>query len=335
MTRQAKMVGLLLVLLLVWVLAACSRAAAPTPIPVADAGGAPSLAPLSLAEGEKLQVVATTSIIADVVGRVGGDRIDLVTLLPLGADPHAYTATPQDLRTLNQADVVFVNGLGLEEALLPVLSTLDSAAPVVSVNAAVEPRTMGDAEGSGHDDDGHTHERGDPHTWLDVANVILWTETIRDTFSTLDPAHASEYAAAAEEYTATLTELDQELRARVETLPQARRKLVSDHAELGYFARAYGFELIGAVTPALSTMAEPSAQELAGLQDQIRAVGVPAIFVSSTVNPQTAAQLAQDLGIEVVTLYTASLSAPEGEASTYVELMRHMTESIIAALGGE
>lgn len=321
----------LLLLGIILALVAC-RPSAPPSSTNETAQSAPVA--LDLAEGEKLQVVATTSIIADVVGQVGGDALDLVTLLPLGADPHAYTATPQDLRTLNQADVIFINGLGLEEALLPVLSA-GTAAPVVSVNAAVETHVMGNAEESGQDDDSHAHEGGDPHTWLDVANVILWTETIRDTLSTLDPARALEYAAAAEEYTATLTDLDQELRARVETLPQARRKLVSDHAEFGYFARAYGFELIGAVVPALSTMAAPSAQELAGLQDQIRATGVPAIFVSSTVNPQMAAQLAHDLGIQVVTLYTASLSAPEGGASTYVDLMRAMMESIVTALGRE
>lgn len=304
-------------------LAACTPSAAPSPQTAAQL----TPAARGLAEGEKPRVVATTSIVADVVAQVGGDAIDLVTLLPLGADPHAYTPTPQDLRTLNQADVIFINGLGLEEALMPVLGTLDSAAPVIEVNAAVTPLAMDGVQ------EGHAHGAGDPHTWFDVANVILWTGTIRDELSRLDPAHASGYAAAAKRYAATLTELDAEIRARIDTLPQERRKLVSDHAEFNYFAHAYGFEVIGAVIPALSTMAEPSAQQLAALHDQIAAAGAPAIFVGTTVNPRLEEQLAQDLGIEVVTLYTASLSPADGPAATYVDLMRHTVESIVAALG--
>lgn len=291
----------------------------------------PAASAPALAEGERLQVVATTSIVADVVAQVGGERIDLVTLLPLGADPHAYTAAPQDLRALNQADVIFVNGLGLEESLMSVLETLDGGAVVVAVNADVEPMAL-DGHSDGADTD-HAHDEGDPHTWLDVANVILWTGTIRDTLSALDPAHAPDYAAAAAQYAATLAELDAELRAQIETLPPQRRKLVTDHAEFNYFARAYGFEVVGAVIPAISTIAQPSAQELAALQDQIAATGVPAIFVGNTVNPGVGAQIAQDLGIEVVTLYTASLSAADGPAASYVELMRHTVGRIVTALG--
>lgn len=317
-------------MILVLALAACTPSAPPS----SQIATQPTPAARDLAEGEKLRVVATTSIVADVVAQVGGDRIDLVTLLPLGADPHAYTATPQDLRTLNQADLIFINGLGLEEALMPVLGTLDSAAPVVSVNAAVTPLAMdGEHAQDAGAQDAHEHAEGDPHTWFDVANVILWTGTIRDALSRLDAAHAAEYAAAAEQYTATLAELDAEIRARIDTLPPARRKLVSDHAEFNYFARAYGFEVIGAVIPAISTMAEPSAQQLAVLHDQIAAAGVPAIFVGTTVNPRLEEQLAQDLGIEVVTLYTASLSAADGPAPSYVDLMRSTVDRIVTALG--
>lgn len=295
--------------------------------------GCTAAAPEAAGEGQ-LQVVATTSIVADVVSQVGGDAVEVATLLPLGADPHAYTPTPQDLRMLNQADMIFINGLGLEEALMPVLETLDSGAPVVSVNAGVDPLALADDHAGDADHEEHAGE-GDPHTWFDVANVILWTGTIRDALSELDPAHASDYAAAAEQYSTMLIALDQELRARIETLPPDRRKLVSDHAEFNYFARAYGFEVVGTVIPSLSTMAQPSAQELAALQDQIRAEGVPAIFVGTAVNPGVAQQIAHDVGIEVVTLYTGSLSEPDGPAANYPDLMRYTVDRIVTALAAE
>ncbi|HXF61928.1 MAG TPA: zinc ABC transporter substrate-binding protein [Caldilineaceae bacterium] len=297
----------------------------------------PALRAVPLAAGEKLRVVATTSIIADVVAQVGGDLITLATLLPLGADPHAYTPTPQDLRTLNEAQVIFINGLGLEEALLPVLENLDNGAPVLSVNAGVEPLSLADEhahEEETGEADAHGHTGADPHTWLDVANVQRWTETIRQALSALDPAHAGAYAAAAEAYQATLEALDQELRAMAESLPPEQRKLVTDHNEFAYFARAYGFTVIGTVIPSLSTLAEPSAQELAALQDQMRAEGVSAIFVGTGVSPSLARQLAQDAGVELVTLYAASLSAPDGPAPSYVELMRHVMQTILDALAG-
>lgn len=292
----------------------------------------PVLASLELAEGEKLNVVATTNIVADVARQVGGDWIELTTLLPLGADPHSYSAAPQDLRTLNAADVILVNGLGLEEPLLPVLETLDSDAAVVAVNAGVEPLALGEAhEERGADE--HSHAGADPHTWFDVANVKVWTTNIQQVFSALDPAHADEYAAAAQAYLSTLDQLDQEIRATVAALPKAQRKLVADHAVLGYFAHAYGFEVVGAVIPALSTLAEPSAQELAALQDLIESAGVTAIFVGTTVNPDLAQQLAQDLGITVVALYTGSLSDADGPAPSYVALMRHLAQTLVEALG--
>jgi zinc/manganese transport system substrate-binding protein/manganese/iron transport system substrate-binding protein len=275
-----------------------------------------------------LNVVATTNLVADVAAQVAGDHAEVTTLLPVGADPHAFAATPQDLRTLNQADVIFINGLGLEEALLPVLENLDSGASVVSVNAGVTPLALGEDQTGGE----HHHEGIDPHTWFDVASVATWTDNVRQVLSTLDPANADAYAANAAAYAETLATLDEELRATVATLPREQRKLVTDHDEFGYFARAYDFDVIGAVIPALSTLAEPSAQELAALQEQIQAEGVPAIFVGTTINPDLEQQLAQDLGVELVTLYTASLSEPDGPAPSYVGLMRNTVRTIVTSL---
>ena len=185
------------------------------------------------------------------------------------------------------------------------------------------------AHGEGHH---HHHDGDDPHTWFSVPVVMAWTANIADALAALDPANAEAYAAAAENYRSELAELDAEIRAMVATLPAERRKLVTDHDSFGYYAAEYGFEVIGAVIPAFSTLAAPSAQDLARLQDQIRAEGVPAIFVGTTVNPSLAERLAQDLGIRVVMIYHGALSDAAGTASTYIAMMRYNTQAIVDAL---
>lgn len=303
----------------------------------------PTLTAQELAQDERLRVVATTNLVADVVARVGGDAIDLSTLIPLGVDPHSYTATPQDLRALSDAHVVFINGLGLEEALLPALGSLDGSAPLAPVNAGVPTIEFGAEDYADEDraDEGAAdeadadaeHEHGvDPHTWLDVMNVAIWADNVATVLSELDPDNADVYRAAAADYRAELEALDADLRAQIATVPEDARKVVTDHDALGYFAAAYDLVIVGAVVPAYSTMAAPSAQELAALQDQIEAAGVPAIFVGTTVNPNLADQIADDLGIAVVPLYTGSLSEADGPAATYVDMMRYDVNAIVEAL---
>ncbi|MCB9160138.1 MAG: zinc ABC transporter substrate-binding protein [Caldilineaceae bacterium] len=291
---------------------------------------AADLTPVTLGDGELLQVAATTNIIADVVAQVGGDAIALTALVPTGADPHSYQAKPDDLRLLDDAHVLFVNGLGLEEAMASILASLETT-PLVSVNEDVTPRALEAAA----DDAAHDHGGIDPHTWMDVANVQLWVDTIEAALRALDPAHADTFAANAAAYRAELDALDAEIRAQIETIPPERRKLVTDHDSFGYFAAAYGVEVIGTVIPALSTLASPSARQLAALQDQLAQQDVAAVFVGTTVNPQVAERLAGDLGIRVVPVYTGSLSAADGPAASYVALMRYDVQALVDALGGE
>lgn len=326
LNRAKRLLSALLALLLLGGLAAgCGGAQ--------NGGAAEAMPPLEavpLAATEKLRVVATTNIIADVVAAVGGDLIELTALMPAGVDPHSYQATPADLRALEGAHVIFVNGLGLEESILPVLDGLESAAPLAPVNAGVETRELGEADG--HAGEGHRQGGVDPHTWWDVKNVERWVENVSAALGALDPAHAGAYAERGTAYQAELAALDAEIRAEIAAVPADRRKLVTDHENLGYFAAAYGFEAVGAVIPSLSTMAAPSAQERAALQDQIAGAGVKAIFVGSTANPALAAQLGKDLGVEVAPLYTDSLSGPQGPASSYLEFMRYNVRTIVEAL---
>lgn len=306
----------------------------------------PSFAAVDLSNGRKLQVVATTNIVADVVTQVAGDSVDLYAMLPVGADPHSYQPTPQDLRALTDADVIFINGLGLEEAMA--LALEEFAAKTVVVNTGIEAIEFGGdhahaeesheeehaeeehAEEAGHD---HAHDGADPHSWFSVHVVEKWTHNIHHVLSDLDPTNAEAYTAAANAYAEELEALHAELLTLVDTIPAEQRKLVTDHDSLGYLAAEYEFEVVGAVIPSVSTLAEPSAQELAALQDQIRAESVTAIFVGTTINPQQETQLAEDLGIQVVPIYTGSLSEADGPAANYIDFMRYNVGKIVAALG--
>jgi ABC-type Zn uptake system ZnuABC Zn-binding protein ZnuA len=286
----------------------------------------PSLSPVALGEGERLRVVATTSIVADVVQNVGGDLIDLATLLPLGADPHAFEPTPQDAAAVAGAHVVFANGAGLEVFLENLLASAGEGVAVVSVSSGIELLDLG----AGHDE--HQHEGADPHVWFDPNNVIVWTHNVEHALSALDPANAGAYKANAEAYAAELKALDGWIQEQVAQVPEGNRKLVTDHASFGYFARRYGFEQVGAVFPGYSTLAEPSAQELAALEEAIRTHGVKAVFVGLSVNPTLAERVAEDTGTQVVFLYTGSLSEPGGPAGDYIAFMKYNVAAIVEAL---
>ena len=292
-----------------------------------------SLRPAALSVDSRLKVVATTNIVADVVRNVGGPDIELTPLIPLGADPHAYQPTPGDLRALTQADLILINGLGLEAQLAPTLSTLSQdGIPVVSLSEGLETRAWSPQTDEQHAPD-ESHDAGlDPHVWLDPLQVARWAENAQQALSRRDPARAETYRQRAQEYRDTLWELHEWILKRIEEIPTARRKLVADHLALGYFAHRYGFEMVGALIPAYSTAAEPSSQALATLQEVIREQGVAAIFVERSLNPRLAARLAQDVGVPVVPLYIGTLSPPSGEAPSYIAMMQYNVDAIVRAL---
>lgn len=296
---------------------------------------AESLQPAARAAGEKLHVVATTNLIGDALQRVGGDHVALSVLLPVGADPHTYVATPRDLVALDGADVIFANGLGLEEALLPALAG-NSTAPVVSVNEKVTPLIAGASGAAGGEraslDGGHDHGLLDPHTWQDARNVALWATTIATALARLDPEHASDYAQAGAAYARELNALHEELAAQYATIPPAHRVVVTDHDDLAYLGNAYGLRIVGSVVPSFSTMASVSARDRSALETQIGSEGVKAILLGATVNPRLARQLAQDSGVPIVTIDTDSLGSAGGPAATYPALMRHNAQALVDAL---
>ena len=309
----------------------------------------PLLSPVTLGEGERLRIVATTSIVADVVRNVGGERIDLTTLIPLGTDPHTFQPTPQDAAAVADAHVVFANGAGLEAFLADLLKSAGEGVAVVPVSYGVELRrfeggapgtgaaswwgaAVGRAVGGGAAHEGEGEGGFDPHTWFDPNNVIVWTHNVERALSALDPGHAGVYEANAQAYSTSLQELDGWIRAQVAGVPEENRKLVTDHASFSYFAHQYGFEQVGTVFPGYSTLAQPAARDLAALEDAIREFGVKAVFVGNTVNPALAEQVAQDTGTRVVFLYTGSLSAPGGPAGDYLSFMRYDVGAVVEAL---
>lgn len=327
--------GLNLVLILSTLLVVgtmCSPNNAVPTTPAGDEQAAVSLAPVTLKDGEKLQVVATTSMVYDVVANVGGDLINLLLLIPVGADPHSFEPRPQDMVQVSNAHVVFANGAGLEKFLTPLLENAGATDRSVYVSDGIDlMQFAGDEHDNDNEEGGHHHD-SDPHTWTDPTNVMVWVRNIEKALCALDPVNAAQYQANAQTYQQSLEELDTWVRGRVAEIPEENRKLVTDHLVFGYFAREYGLEQLGAVVPGYSSMAEPSAKELAGLEDAIGEFEVMAIFVGNTVNPSLAETVAQDTGTKLVFIYTGSLSDPGGEAPTYLDYIRYNVNAIVEGL---
>ena len=268
----------------------------------------------------QVTVLCTTTIVGDVVREIAGDDVSVTVLLPVGADPHAFQASPRDAIAVEAADLVFLSGAGLEGSLVPLLQA--ARGRIVDLSSEFTLRQ------NPHPDEGGF----DPHVWFDPRNVAAWSETIAKALAEADPDHASMYRARADAYQREIGELDLWIRDRVATVPEEARRLVTDHEAFGYFADLYGIEEIGTILPGYSTLSEPSARELAALEDAIRAAGVPCIFVGTTIPSDLAEQVAADTGTRIVFLYTGSLSEPDGPAATYLDLMRFDVEQIVRGL---
>ena len=276
----------------------------------------------------RLKVIATTSIVGDVVYQVGGDKIDLEILLPLGADPHGFEPSPRDIAKIADADLVFANGAGLEEFLQPLIQNAGGDARLFEVSEGVE-LLEGHAGEEHQDEEEHAY---DPHVWMDPNNVIAWTHNIEKALSENDPQNAAFYAENGTSYREQLQQLDAWVREQVALVPPNQRELVVDHLAYTYFARQYGFQQAAAIISSFSTLAEPSAQELAQLEQTIQDLEVGAIFVGNSVNPALAERIAADTGTRLVRLYSGSLSEPGGEADTYLKYVQYNVRAIVTAL---
>lgn len=284
-------------------------------------------------ESGALDVVSTTTIVGDVVSQVGGDLISLTVLIPPGTDPHSFDPTPRDVATVSKAHVVFVNGGGLEAFLDGLIESAGAEDVVVPVSKGVEFLRSSEENHHPEDESDIAENRAfDPHTWTDPNNVMVWVENIRDKLIEVDPTNAAVYQANANGYLEELRSLDAWIRDQVAKIPESDRKFLVDHGLFGYYAKAYDFEQVGTLLPGYTTLAEPSAQELAGIEDAIITYGVKVILVGNTTNPSLAERVSADTGTHLVYVYTGSLSDPDDEAGTYIAYMRYNTSAIINGL---
>lgn len=284
---------------------------------------------LPQANVDTLTVVATTSFLADIAQNVTGDRVRVISLLPIGADPHAYEATPSDVVKISESTVLILNGLEYEHFIESLLKNAGGERLVITASDGLEPRQFEDHEEEQATDE---HERGDPHMWLDPVLVITYVENIRDGLIEADPAGTAIYNASAESYIAKVRELDAFIQAEVESIPAERRQLVTNHASLGYFAERYGFQVVSTILPSSSSGASASAREIAATIESIKSSGAPAIFLGDMENPSLAEQISAETGVQVVDgLHLESLT--DGPpAPTYIDMMKYNISLIVQAL---
>ncbi len=293
------------------------------------AGSAPSATAAGAAAGTP-KVLAAETFLADIAQNVAGDRLHVDALIPVGVDPHSFEPTPADVRKVAGSTLLIVNGAGFEAFLNQLLSNAGGQRTVVEASKGLpvrqpQPGELAAAEANGPE--------SDPHFWLDPTKVATYAGNIRDALIAADPAGKEAYTANAAAYIAKLNDLDAWIKGQVAQVPEAKRLLVTNHEDFGYFADRYGFKVVGAIIPSVSTAASPSAQELARLADQVKATAAPAVFLDTGSNAQMADQLARETGIKVVTgLLTHSVTAPDGPAPDYISMMRYNVNAIVAAL---
>ena len=267
---------------------------------------------------DRLNVVASFSVLGDLVRNIGGDKVDVTTLVGPDGDAHVYVPTPADAKRIAGARLVFVNGLGLEGWLPRLVQSAGGKAKIVTATAGIAPLKLGGG--------------ADPHAWQSPLNVRLYVANIRDALIAADPADAGTFRSNAEGYLAKLDALDAEVRQAVAQLPENRRKVISTHRAFGYFAAAYGIEFIAPL--GVSTESEASARDIAAIITQIRSAKIPAVFLENISDPRLIRQIAAETGARVGgTLYSDSLTTEKGDSPTYIDMVRHNIKALTSALG--
>jgi zinc/manganese transport system substrate-binding protein len=266
---------------------------------------------------DRLNVVASFSILGDLVRNVGGNRVSVTTLVGPDSDPHVYEPTPSDAKRIADASLVFVNGLGLEGWLPRLVQSAGGKAVIVTATAGIAPLTLG--------------SDADPHAWQSPLNARIYVANIRDALTAADPADAGVFRANADAYLAKLDALDREARDAIAQIPDGHRKVISTHRAFGYFAAAYGVEFIAPV--GVSTESEASARDIAAIITQIRTAKIPAVFLENISDPRLIRRISAETGARIGgTLYSDSLTAEKGYSPTYIEMVRHNIKALTSAL---
>jgi zinc/manganese transport system substrate-binding protein len=277
---------------------------------------------------DRLNVIASFSILGDLVKNVGGDRVEVGTLVGPNGNAHVYAPSPGDAKKVADAKLVFVNGLGFEGWLERLVKASGTKAPIVVATKGIKPLER--AGGHDHDHD-HDHGRADPHAWQSVANAKIYVANIRDALIAADPAGKDAYLANAAAYLAKLDALEREVREVIAKIPADRRRVITSHSAFGYFQDAYGVSFTA--PQGVSTEAEASAKDVAAIITQIKKQKVAAVFLENVTDPRLVEQIARETGAKVGgTLYSDALTDDKGDATTYTDLIRHNLRQLVAAL---
>jgi manganese/iron transport system substrate-binding protein len=301
----------LLVALAVGVLVAgCGPGGDTSPSPASDAGA--------------IDVVATTTIFADMVRQVGGSRVRVESLVPKGGEVHTFDPTPSDVRRVTEAKLVVRNGVGLDDWVASLVEDAGTPAPVVALGEGLAGVTLLEGEGEGG--------APNPHLWMNVAYAAQYAERIAVALTEADPAGAAAYAKGLAAYQATLADLDAYAEERLGAIPEAKRTVVAFHDAFPYFAAAYGLIIDGTIVDAPGQ--DPSAGEISDLVAAIRANNVSAIFAEAQFNDDLVTTIANETGVPVVSnLYTDTVG--DAPLDTYEQVMRWNVDQVVAALSGE
>lgn len=276
---------------------------------------------------EKIKAVATFSILNDFVKNIGGDRVEVTSLVPVNGDAHVYAPSPADAKKLAEAKIVFTNGLGFEGWIPRLVKASGTKAAVVVATKGVKPRKM---EEEGHDH-GHSHADADPHAWQSVPNAKIYVANVRDALIAADPAGKATYESNAADYLSKLDALDAEVKEQVARIAADRRRIITTHDAFGYFKGAYGIDFIA--PQGVSTESEASAKDVAKIIVQVRKQKIPAVFLENVSDPRLLERIAEESGAKVGgTLYSDALTDEKGPAPTYIDMMKHNIRTLSAAL---
>ncbi|MCG6133650.1 MAG: metal ABC transporter substrate-binding protein [Nostoc sp. LLA-1] len=278
------------------------------------------------ADGQPL-VVATSTIIANLAEEIGGDEIQLTSLLKPGVDPHVYEPTPADSRILETADLILYNGYNLEPGIIKLMNAAGSEARKLAVGEVVTPLKLDASQGQ---------NTPDPHVWGNAENAIAMVNAIRDALIELSPADREDFTQRASQLTSELQQLHSWINQQVQTIPPAQRQLITTHDAFQYYGQAYGIAIAGTLI-GISTEEQPSAQTVQRLVESIKKSDVPAIFAETTINPALIKTVAQEAGVQLAPreLYSDSIGEPGSEGDSYIKMMAANTRTIVEALGGK
>lgn len=279
-----------------------------------------------LADG-RLKVVATSTIIANLAEEVAGEDINLIGILQPGADPHVYEPVPADSRVLETADLILYNGYNLEPGIIKLMNAAGGKVKKLAVGEVVKPLKLEKSQGQ---------IVPDPHVWGSVENTIVMVNAIRDALIELSPEDKEKFTQNAAQMTTELGKLNNWIKQQIETIPPKNRKLITTHDAFQYYANAYGMEIAGTLI-GISTEEQPSAQTVKKLVDEIKKIGVPAIFAETTINPALIKTVSEEAGVKLAPnpLYSDSIGEEGSDGDSYIKMMLVNTRTIVQALGGK